>query len=154
MTLGVGYLSRLVGYAEVGLSIMYYPGNLGYVKSVNGKSGDVTLTKFDLSLGNVDNTSDLDKPVSREVQRVFDAISTELSNLSSSLDSISSSIDEINSRLDDLGSDYSSLSDSLSSLESSVSSLESSYDALSDRLGEVESSILTLDSRVSALESK
>ena len=154
MTLGVGYLSRLVGYAEVGLSIMYYPGNLGYVKSVNGKSGDVTLTKFDLSLGNVDNTSDLDKPVSRDVQKVFDSISSELSELSFSIDSINSSIAEINSRLDDLDSDYSSLSGSLSDLDSSVSSLESSFDTLSDRLGEIESSLSTLDDRVSALESK
>lgn len=35
------------------------------VNSVNGKTGDVVLTKQDIGLGNVDNTSDLDKPISR-----------------------------------------------------------------------------------------
>lgn len=34
------------------------------VSSVNGYTGAVTLTKTDLSLGNVDNTSDVNKPVS------------------------------------------------------------------------------------------
>ena len=34
------------------------------VTSVAGKTGVVTLTKSDVGLGNVDNTSDMDKPVS------------------------------------------------------------------------------------------
>ena len=34
------------------------------VQSVAGRTGAVTLTKADVGLGNVDNTSDLDKPVS------------------------------------------------------------------------------------------
>lgn len=39
---------------------------LGYVLSVNGKIGVVILDKNDIGLGNVDNTSDLDKPISNE----------------------------------------------------------------------------------------
>ena len=38
------------------------------VTSVAGKTGDVTLVKGDVGLGNVDNTSDLDKPISTAVQ--------------------------------------------------------------------------------------
>jgi hypothetical protein len=38
--------------------------NTDAVSSVNGKTGVVTLTKGDVGLGNVDNTSDADKPVS------------------------------------------------------------------------------------------
>lgn len=38
--------------------------NTGPVVSVNGKFGAVNLVKADLGLGNVDNTSDLDKPIS------------------------------------------------------------------------------------------
>ncbi len=34
------------------------------VKSVNARTGDITLVKADVGLGNTDNTSDLDKPVS------------------------------------------------------------------------------------------
>jgi len=38
------------------------------VTSVNGKTGDVVLNKNDVGLNNVDNTSDLDKPVSIATQ--------------------------------------------------------------------------------------
>jgi len=38
------------------------------VKSVAGKTGTVTLTKGDVGLSNVDNTSDMDKPISTAVQ--------------------------------------------------------------------------------------
>lgn len=42
------------------------------VTSVSGKQGDVTLTKTDVGLGNVDNTSDLNKPVSTATQNALD----------------------------------------------------------------------------------
>ena len=38
------------------------------VTSVLGKAGDVLITKADISLGNVDNTSDINKPVSAATQ--------------------------------------------------------------------------------------
>lgn len=44
-----------------------------FVHSVNGKEGYVVLTKSDLGLGNVDNTSDLNKPVSTATQAALDA---------------------------------------------------------------------------------
>lgn len=47
-------------------------GTGGAVNSVNGKTGDVVLTKADLGLGNVDNTSDLDKPISTATQEALD----------------------------------------------------------------------------------
>ena len=43
------------------------------VDSVAGKTGDVTLVKGDVGLGNVDNTADLDKPVSTATQTALDA---------------------------------------------------------------------------------
>ncbi len=45
------------------------------VTSVNGRTGDVVLNKSDVLLGNVDNTSDIDKPISTAVQ---DALNTKL----------------------------------------------------------------------------
>ena len=42
------------------------------VQSVNGKTGAVTLDKSDVGLGNVDNTSDLNKPVSTATQNALD----------------------------------------------------------------------------------
>lgn len=38
------------------------------VTSVNTRTGDITLTKSDVGLGNADNTSDASKPVSTAVQ--------------------------------------------------------------------------------------
>lgn len=56
------------------------------VTSVAGKTGAVTLAKGDVGLGNVDNTKDLDKPISTAMQTALDAkadaadIPTELAN--------------------------------------------------------------------------
>jgi hypothetical protein len=43
------------------------------VQSVAGKTGNVTLDKSDVGLGNVDNTSDLNKPISTSTQSALDA---------------------------------------------------------------------------------
>mgnify|MGYP001570043542 FL=1 len=43
------------------------------VTSVNTLTGDVTLTKSDVGLANVDNTSDASKPVSTATQTALDA---------------------------------------------------------------------------------
>lgn len=42
------------------------------VESVNGYTGEVELTKADVGLGNVDNTADVDKPISSAVQTALD----------------------------------------------------------------------------------
>lgn len=42
------------------------------VESVSGKTGDVLLDKNDVGLGSVDNTSDLDKPISTATQTALD----------------------------------------------------------------------------------
>lgn len=46
--------------------------NTDAVSSVNGKTGAVVLNKNDVGLGNVDNTSDMDKPVSTAQQEALD----------------------------------------------------------------------------------
>ena len=45
----------------------------GAVDSVAGKTGVVTLTKDDVGLNNVDNTSDLNKPVSTATQTALNS---------------------------------------------------------------------------------
>ena len=42
------------------------------VSKVNGKTGVVVLDKYDIGLGNVDNTADMDKPVSTAVSTALD----------------------------------------------------------------------------------
>lgn len=48
------------------------PSGSGNVTSVAGRTGDVTLTKSDVGLANVDNTSDANKPVSTAQQTALD----------------------------------------------------------------------------------
>jgi hypothetical protein len=43
------------------------------VQSVAGRTGTVTLTKTDVGLGNVDNTADVNKPISTATQAALDA---------------------------------------------------------------------------------
>ena len=50
-------------------------GGGGSVSSVNGQSGIVVLTQSDIGLGNVDNTSDANKPISTATQSALDALS-------------------------------------------------------------------------------
>jgi hypothetical protein len=47
--------------------------NAAPVKTVSGKAGNVTLTKNDVGLSNVDNTTDLSKPISTAAQTALDA---------------------------------------------------------------------------------
>jgi hypothetical protein len=47
-------------------------GTPGLVASVNGRVGTVILTATDVALGNVDNTSDLNKPISTATQTALD----------------------------------------------------------------------------------
>ncbi|MFC2254538.1 hypothetical protein ACETRX_33345 [Labrys portucalensis] len=52
------------------------------VSSVNGYTGTVVLVKGDIGLGNADNTSDVNKPISTAQQAAFDARLTRAGNLS------------------------------------------------------------------------
>lgn len=46
---------------------------LDRVTSVNSRTGDVVVTKADVGLGNADNTSDVNKPISTATQTALDA---------------------------------------------------------------------------------
>lgn len=52
--------------------------NTTEVTSVNNQVGNVTITKADVGLGNVDNTSDLDKPISNATQSKFDSVQNDI----------------------------------------------------------------------------
>jgi hypothetical protein len=56
----------------VGAPIDWEVGVFGVVTSVNGETGAVTFTKDDFGLSNVDNTSDLNKPISTATQTALD----------------------------------------------------------------------------------
>lgn len=52
-----------------------------FVKTVNTRTGDVVLTKTDVGLGNVDNTSDANKPVSTAQQTAINGRQASNANL-------------------------------------------------------------------------
>jgi hypothetical protein len=68
VTLDTNKIYRWSGSAYVEIS----PGAIPPVTSVNTKTGDVVLDKTDIGLGNVDNTSDADKPISDDTQDALD----------------------------------------------------------------------------------
>ena len=59
-------------YNEINVNRITGGGGSGAVSSVNGLIGDVVLTKTNLGLGNVDNTSDANKPISSATQTALD----------------------------------------------------------------------------------
>ena len=68
VALDTNKIYRWSGSAYVEIS----PGAIPPVTSVNTKTGDVVLDKADIGLGNVDNTSDADKPISDDTQDALD----------------------------------------------------------------------------------
>jgi hypothetical protein len=69
----------------------------GSVNSVNGKIGNVTLSASDLGLGNVNNTSDLNKPISIATGIVL----TDLQNEINSINAFDSSIQPLTGNWND-----------------------------------------------------
>ena len=67
------------------------------------KNNPHVVTKEQLDLGNVDNTSDLDKPISKATQKELDSIKETLSILSSTIETLSNRVDSIDIYFEDLG---------------------------------------------------
>ncbi len=59
--------------------------HLGAVTSVNGRTGAVVVTKTDVGLGNADNTSDANKPISTATQTALN-LKTNIADLASDVD--------------------------------------------------------------------
>ena len=59
------------------------------------KRVNIVLNKIDVGLSNVDNTSDLDKPISNATQQAINIVKNDVDNLSNSIDDLSNSIDAL-----------------------------------------------------------
>lgn len=64
-------LSDMANQADYKSYVDNYISGLNIVQSVNGQTGNVALNKGDLGLNNVDNTSDLNKPISTATQEAL-----------------------------------------------------------------------------------
>ena len=61
----------------------------------DNKRVNIVLNKIDVGLSNVDNTSDLDKPISNATQQAINIVKNDVDNLSNSIDDLSNSIDTL-----------------------------------------------------------
>jgi len=77
----------------------------GSVLSVNGLTGNVTLTKNNLGLSNVDNTSDLNKPISTATQTALNELGDRVFSAESELVDIDSQLSTMDGQITSLNSD-------------------------------------------------
>ena len=112
-----------------GLSYMTGDGGGGAVESVNGRVGQVVLTKADVGLDAVDNTSDLDKPVSTATQAALSAksdytdvtildgrVSTNETNISTNTGNIATNTGNIATNTADIATNTGNIGAKISSL--------------------------------------
>ena len=88
------------------------------------------VTKFQVGLGNVDNTSDVNKPIADTQQREFNRINQSLSN----------NTDNVNSALLDVAN-----------IKSTVNSLSQEYEHTNGRLDTIDSSITNINSNITSI---
>ena len=88
------------------------------------------VTKFQVGLGNVDNTSDVNKPISDAQQREFNGINQSLSN----------NTDNVNSALLDVAN-----------IKSTVNSLSQEQEYTNGRLDMIDSSITNINSNITSI---
>ena len=88
------------------------------------------VTKTQVGLGNVDNTSDIDKPISDAQQREFNRINQSLSN----------NTDNVNSALLDVAN-----------IKSTVNSLSQEQEHTNGRLDTIDSSITNINSNITSI---
>lgn len=64
----------------------------------DNKRVNIVLNKTDVGLSNVDNTSDLDKPISNATQQAINIVKNDVDNLSNSIDTIEINITDVDNK--------------------------------------------------------
>ena len=101
-----------------------------YNRHITDYNNPHNVTKFQVGLGNVDNTSDVNKPISDAQQREFNRINQSLSN----------NTDNVNSALLDVAN-----------IKSTVNSLSQEYEYTNGRLDTIDSSITNINSNITSI---
>jgi hypothetical protein len=60
--------------------------NFAPIQAINGKTGNVIIGKTDIGLTNVDNTADVDKPISRAVSSALEELERKILQISQLLE--------------------------------------------------------------------
>ena len=126
----------------------------------SGSCGDCCCcTKESIGLGNVDNTSDLNKPLSTDMVNALSGkvdlnVFTQLKNRVLALENSMGNIDGLENRMDDAELNIETLERNYTYLSGVISSLTVTVDNLSTRVTGVNDALVTVGTRVDALETK
>lgn len=121
--------------------------------------GCCCCTKESIGLGNVDNTSDLNKPLSTDMVNALSGkvdlnIFTQLKNRVLALENSMGDIGGLENRMDDAELNIETLERNYTYLSGVISSLTVTVDNLSTRVTGVNDDLVTVGTRVDALEAK
>lgn len=121
--------------------------------------GCYCCTKESIGLGNVDNTSDLNKPLSRDMINALSGkvdfnVFTQLKNRVSALESTITEIPDLKVRIGQCELDIIDHYEAIKRLQSTTKSMADTITELSGRVTGVNDDLVTVETRVDALEAK
>ena len=125
-----------------------------------GSCGDCCCcTKESIGLGNVDNTSDLNKPLSRDMVNALSGkvdldIFTQLKNRVLALENSIPDITSLENRITNAEANIVTLQSNYANLSQAISNLTATVNTLSNRVTGVNDALVTVGTRVDALEAK
>lgn len=117
------------------------------VTSVAGKTGAVTLSSADVGLGSVNNTSDLDKPISTATQMYVD---TGLSSLGDRVGTVEGEVVALDSAVSGLDTRVTAVEGSVGTLNANVVTLQSDVSSMQTEIGTIESELVNVNSAIAA----
>ena len=104
------------------------------------------VTKFQVGLGNVDNTSDVNKPISDAQQREFNRINQSLSNNTDNVNSALLDVANIKSTANSLSQEYEYTKGRLDTIDSSITNINSNITSINRN---IESTVSRIDKDIS-----
>lgn len=103
-------------------------GGSGSVDSVAGKTGVVYLNKSDVGLDNVDNTSDINKPVSTATQDELDVVVTAVSDVETTVDNLDTKVTGIETDVATVTSDLATLDTKVTANQNNLDNVDNTSD--------------------------
>ena len=95
---GLNINNGIISVMPVDVPIMSISKNGTLIFPDENKNVNIVIDKSDVGLSNVDNTSDLDKPISNATQQAINNVKNDVDNLSNSIDTIEVNITNVDNK--------------------------------------------------------
>ena len=95
---GLNINNGVVSVVPIDVPIMSISKNGTLIVPDENKNVNIVIDKSDVGLSNVDNTSDLDKPISNATQQAINNVKNDVDNLSNSIDTIEINITDVDNK--------------------------------------------------------